>query len=55
VLLSTGTPVRDIVGDDPVEFAEEFLKNYPQGQWIVRERDRLTSAIDRATAEDTGN
>jgi DNA-binding ferritin-like protein (Dps family) len=52
---ASGTPVRDIVGDDPVEFAEEFLKNYPQGQWIVRERDRLTSAIDRATAEDTGN
>jgi len=52
---ASGTPVREIVGDDPVEFAEEFLKNYPQGQWIVRERDRLTSAIDRATEEDTGN
>lgn len=52
---ASGTPVRDIVGDDPVEFAEEFLKNYPQGQWIVRERDRLTSAIDRAAAEETGN
>ena len=52
---ASGTPVREIVGDDPVEFAEEFLKNYPQGQWIVRERDRLTSAIDRATQEDTGN
>ena len=52
---ASGTPVREIVGDDPVEFAEEFLKNYPQGQWIVRERDRLTSAIDRATQEGTGN
>ena len=50
-----GTPVRDIVGEDPVEFAEAFLRNYPQGQWIVRERDRLTSAIDRAAGEDTGH
>lgn len=45
------TPIRAIVGDDPVEFAEAFLRNYSQGQWITRERERLTSAIDRA-AED---
>ena len=49
-----GTPVREIVGEDPVEFAEAFLRNYPQGQWIVRERERLTSTINRATGEDTG-
>ena len=52
---ASGTPVREVVGADPVEFAEAFLRNYPQGQWIVRERDRLTSAIERATREDTGN
>ncbi len=51
---ASGTPIREIVGEDPVEFAEAFLRNYPQGQWIVRERDRLTSAIDRAAGEDTG-
>jgi DNA-binding ferritin-like protein (Dps family) len=44
-----GIPVREIVGDDPVEFAETFLSNYPKGQWIIRERERLTTAIDRAT------
>jgi DNA-binding ferritin-like protein (Dps family) len=49
------TPVRAIVGEDPVEFAEAFLRNYPEGSWIVRERERLTSAVDRATAEDTGS
>jgi hypothetical protein len=38
-----------------VEFAEAFLRNYPQGQWIIRERDRLTSAINRAAGEDTAN
>ena len=51
---ANGTPVQEIVGADPVEFAEAFLRNYPQGQWIVRERDRLSSAIDRATGEDNG-
>ena len=50
-----GTPVRAIVGDDPVEFAEAFLRNYPEGQWISRERDRLTGAIDRAAEEDNGS
>jgi DNA-binding ferritin-like protein (Dps family) len=50
---ASGTPVREIVGEDPVEFAEAFLRNYPQGQWITRERDRLTRGIDRATGEDT--
>lgn len=43
------TPVRAVVGEDPVEFAEQFLRNYPGRSWIDRERDRLTSAIDRAT------
>jgi DNA-binding ferritin-like protein (Dps family) len=52
---ASGTPVREIVGDEPVEFADAFLRNYPEGQWIVRERARLTSSIDRAAGEDTGN
>ena len=42
------TPVRAIVGDDPVEFAEAFIANYSDGQWINKERTRLTDAIDRA-------
>jgi DNA-binding ferritin-like protein (Dps family) len=49
------TPIREIVGEDPVEFVETFLQNYPQGQWRTRERERLISAIDRAAGEDTGN
>ena len=46
-----GTPIRDIVGDDPVEFIETFLANYSDGQWINKERVRLTKAIDRAAGE----
>lgn len=50
-----GTPVRDVVGEEPVEFATAFLANYQKGNWIIRERERLTSAIERAEGEDTGN
>ena len=49
-----GTPIREIVGEDPVEFAEAFLRNYPEGQWRSRERERLISAIERAAGEDSG-
>lgn len=48
-------PIRDIVGEDPVEFLEAFVRNYPDGQWRVRERKRLISAIERAEGESPGN
>jgi DNA-binding ferritin-like protein (Dps family) len=41
-----GTPVSTIVGDDPVEFAEEFARNYSEGAWIKKERARLNEAIE---------
>ena len=44
-----GTPIRDIVGSDPVEFVESFVANYSDGQWINKERDRLIKTIDRVT------
>ena len=49
---ANGTPIREVVGEDPVEFAETFLQNYPKGQWISRERERLTNAIDRVAGSD---
>jgi len=48
---ANGTPIRAIVGDDPVEFAETFLQNYSEGQWINKERERLTTAIDQAAGD----
>jgi len=51
---ASGTPIRVIVGEDPVEFAETFVRNYSKGQWINKERERLVSAIERAAGEDTG-
>lgn len=49
---ANGTPVRRIVGDDPIEFIEAFVRNYPKGDWIIRERERLIKAIERAEQEE---
>jgi len=45
------TPIRAIVGEDPVEFVETFLENYDDSRWISKERRRLTEAVDRAVKE----
>jgi len=45
------TPIRDIFGDDPVEFAETFLQNYSGGQWINKERERFRTAIGHAAGD----
>ncbi|MCF6468384.1 DUF1048 domain-containing protein [Nonomuraea sp. MG754425] len=52
--VADGTPIRDIFGQDPVEFVEAFMANYPAGQYRARERNRFTTAIARAAGEDTG-
>ncbi|MEU8784442.1 DUF1048 domain-containing protein [Streptomyces sp. NPDC048637] len=50
-----GTPIREIVGEDPVEFAEAFVQNYSEGGYVpARARKQLTDALTRATGEDTG-
>ena len=49
-IAADGTSIRATVGDDPVEFAETFLRNYPTGPWISKEQERLTSAIDGVAA-----
>jgi DNA-binding ferritin-like protein (Dps family) len=51
---ANGTPIREIFGEDPVEFVEAFIQNYPVGRYISRERERFTGAIERAAGEDTG-
>jgi DNA-binding ferritin-like protein (Dps family) len=47
-----GTPVRAIVGDDPVEFADAFAQAYTGKRWIDKERARLTRAIEDAEREE---
>ena len=46
------TPVRDIVGDDPVDFAETFAKAYAGREWIDKERARFSTAIERAAEKE---
>ncbi|SDZ43748.1 DUF1048 domain-containing protein [Herbiconiux ginsengi] len=46
------TPLRDIVGDDPVEFAESFAQAYTSKQWIDKERARFTQAIEHAEGKE---
>ena len=46
-----GTPIREIVGEDPVEFVEALIGNYEKGGYVTRERERLTNAIKRAEGE----
>ena len=43
-----GAPVREILGDDPVLFADEFLRNYPTSSWAAKEQQRLAHTINHA-------
>ncbi len=47
------TPIREIVGEDPVEFIEALKRNYPDGGYVDRERKRLIDAIDRIAPGDS--
>ncbi|WP_134322260.1 DUF1048 domain-containing protein [Cumulibacter soli] len=46
------TPVGDVVGDDPVDFAETFALAYGGKQWIDKERQRLIRAIEDAKRDE---
>ena len=50
---AAGTPIRDVVGADPVEFAETFGQAYVGERWIDKERSRLTKAIEDAERDGT--
>ncbi|RSS81750.1 DUF1048 domain-containing protein [Streptomyces sp. WAC06614] len=50
-----GTPIREIVGEDPVEFAEAFAQNYTEGGYVpARARKLLTDDIERAAGAQAG-
>ena len=46
-----GTPVREMVGEDPVSFADDFATAYAGRQWIDKERERLRQTIAGAEAD----
>lgn len=46
---SDGTPIRELVGDEPTEFVEEFARNHTKGGYAPdKERQRLLRGIERA-------
>lgn len=46
------SPVREVVGEDPVEFIETFITSYTDKTWMDKERARLRDAIDRAATQE---
>lgn len=52
---AAGTPIREIVGEDPAAFVDALVRNYPTGGYVARERRRLISAIDHASGWDARN
>ena len=44
------TPLRELVGSDPVEFVEALIRNYSKGGYVDRERKRLVDALTEAPA-----
>lgn len=50
--VAAGTPLRDVIGTDPADFADAFMDNYSGGSWIRKERQRLSTAIANAEAVD---
>lgn len=48
-----GLPIREVVGDDPVDFVETFLDTYRGAgtSWVEKQRQRLAATIDRAARE----
>jgi DNA-binding ferritin-like protein (Dps family) len=49
-----GTPIRSIVGSDPVEFVDAFVANYSDGGWLAKHQQKLNDAIAKATGETAG-
>jgi DNA-binding ferritin-like protein (Dps family) len=46
-----GKTIREVVGENPLEFIEALLRNYPEQKWRSREQQRLISAIDLAAGD----
>ncbi|KRL85860.1 DUF1048 domain-containing protein [Lacticaseibacillus pantheris] len=41
-------PVLQIVGDDPVEFAENIMAQYPDELWLIKYRNQLRKQVAEA-------
>lgn len=53
---ASGSAIRGIVGDTPVEFVETFVANYAEGGYVPpRQRERLIAAIDEAACHEVAS
>lgn len=43
------TPIREIVGENPADFAEAFVSNYTKDTWRERQVRRVNEALEAAT------
>lgn len=43
-----GSTVRDVIGEDPVDFSETFARTYTGKRWVDKERRRLLASIAEA-------
>jgi DNA-binding ferritin-like protein (Dps family) len=50
-----GTPIREVVGESPVEFVDTLIQNYSKDGYIAKQRERLISDINRAAGDDPGS
>ncbi|MCH5462750.1 DUF1048 domain-containing protein [Lactobacillus sp. LC28-10] len=41
-------PVQQVIGDDPVEFAENIMTQYPEELWLIKYRTRLRQQVKKA-------
>ncbi|BAU81202.1 hypothetical protein SLA_0247 [Streptomyces laurentii] len=49
-----GTPIREIVGEDPEEFVEAFAANYSEDGYVpARARKQLIDDLERAAGDST--
>lgn len=48
---ANGTSVRELLGEDPAEFADDFAQAYGGKRWIDKERARLARTISEAENE----
>ncbi|MBM7767804.1 MULTISPECIES: DUF1048 domain-containing protein [Glutamicibacter] len=48
---ANGTSLRELLGEDPAEFADDFAQAYGGKRWTDKERARLAQAISEAENE----
>lgn len=48
---TAGTPIRGLVGEDPIELIEAFKQNYGLSSWMSKEQQRLIDAVRQAESE----